>query len=102
DFGGFAIFPDFSPDGSKIAFSGVIGSGTNDQIYVTDSATGTAAVQLTDCPAAQPDCFNDNPVWSPDGTTIAYTHGDGFDADGNNVNEQVRLMSAAGTTRQTS
>ena len=98
-FGGFAIFPDFSPDGSRIAFSGTVGDTPIDQIYITDRATGTQALQLTFCPDALPDCFSDYPVWSPDGTKIAYVHGDGFDADGNNVNEQVWVMNADGSNQ---
>ena len=98
-FGGFAVFPDFSPDGSKIAFSGVVGDLPNDQIFVTDRATGTQALQLTSCPDAFPDCFSDTPVWSPDGTKIAYVHADGFDADDNTVNEQVWVMDADGSNQ---
>jgi len=96
-FGAFAIFPDFSPDGSKIAFSGFVDEPQNDQIYVVDATTGLAPVQLTTCPAAEPDCFSDYPVWSPDGTKIAFTRGDGFDADDNPVNEQVWVMNADGS-----
>lgn len=98
-FGGSAFFPDFSPDASKIAFSGSVGDPQNNQIYVTDTATGTSALQLTSCPSAFPDCFSDLPVWSPDGTKIAYVHADGFDADDNNVNEQVWVMNADGSNQ---
>ena len=96
-FGGFAIFPDFSPDGSRIAFTGFVDAAQNDQIYVVDAVTGLAPQQLTSCPTSSPDCFSDYPVWSPDGTTIAFTHGDGFDADDNPVNEQVWIMNADGS-----
>jgi TolB protein len=96
-FGGFAIFPDFSPDGSRIAFSGFVGDPQNDQIFVVDVATGLAPVQLTSCPGTEPNCFSDFPVWSPDGTKIAFTHGDGFDNNDNPVNEQVWVMDADGS-----
>ncbi|MBI2763245.1 MAG: PD40 domain-containing protein [Chloroflexi bacterium] len=97
DFGAFAIFPDFSPNGSTIAFSGFVGAPQNDQIYVVDAATGLAPQQLTNCPTSTPNCFSDYPVWSPDGTKIAFTRGDGFDADDNPVNEQVWIMNSDGT-----
>jgi len=96
-FGAFAIFPDFSPDGSRIAFSGFVGGPENDQIFVVNAATGLSPVQLTSCPDAKPDCFSDYPIWSPDGTRVAFTHGDGFDADDNPVNEQVWVMDANGS-----
>ncbi len=97
-FGAFAIFPDFSPDGSRIAFSGFIGAPQNDQIFVVDAVTGLAPHQLTICPVSSPDCFSDYPIWSPDGTRIAFTHGDGFDANDNPVNEQVWVMNADGSS----
>ena len=96
-FGAFAIFPDFSPDGSKIAFTGFVGAPQNDQIYVVNATTGLGLQQLTTCPTLVPDCFSDYPIWSPDGSRIAFTHGDGFDPDDNPVNEQVWVMNADGS-----
>ena len=75
--------PDWSPDGTKIAFV----SDRNDgeyQIYVMD-ADGTNQVRLTDGPRRKR-----YPDWSPDGGKIAFAVHDGIshievmDADGHN------------------
>jgi TolB protein len=96
-FGGFVTFPDVSPNGRKIAFSGFLSEPANDQIFVVNAATGGGVVQLTTCPDAHPWCFNSYPVWSPDGTSIAYSHADGFDADDFPENEQIYVMNADGS-----
>jgi Tol biopolymer transport system component len=57
--------PDWSPDGSQIAFVAE-DFGAKD-IWVT-GATGTDATVLYDSPSAMP--FADFPAWSPDGTQI--------------------------------
>ena len=76
--------PDWSPDGTKIAFvSSRDGAGS--QIYVMD-ADGKNVIKLTDVPGGKRD-----PDWSPDGQQIAFSvHGRDenyiavMDADGNN------------------
>ena len=65
DIEGWVEYPSFSPDGERITFMGH-DRGDYD-IYTADLDTG-AVEQLTDSPG------NDGwPVWSPDGTTIAFT-----------------------------
>ena len=96
---GFSTFPDFSPDGSRIAFVGQIGTDPSDQVYVVNASNGGGLVQLTTCPVVDGFCFNDYPVWSPDGKKIAYIHGEQFDADGNPLDEQVWVMDANGANK---
>ena len=75
--------PDWSPDGTKIAFVSDR-NGDRIQIYVMD-ADGKNPISLTDGPGNKGD-----PNWSPDGLKIAYNAGDRenhiavMDADGNN------------------
>lgn len=62
-----AIFPDFSPDGSKIVFTGqAAGSSTRD-IYVINS-DGTGLTQLTSDAGD-----NAYPAFSPNGSKIVFT-----------------------------
>ena len=75
--------PDWSPDGTKIAFvSDRDGGGT--QIYVMD-ADGKNVIRLTDGRR-----FKEGPDWSPDGGKIVFSvhdlvnHIDVMDADGRN------------------
>ena len=81
--------PDWSPDGTKIAFASRRNGGVY-QIYVMD-ADGKNPIRLTDGPRRK-----DDPDWSPDGQKIAFTvnpdrnkeewldHIAVMDADGNN------------------
>lgn len=97
--GGFATFPDFSPDGTKIAFDGDQGSDPNDEIYVVNALTGGGLTALTSCAGYGAGCFNDYPAYSPDGKKIVFIHADDTDADGNPVNEQVWVMSSNGSNK---
>jgi Tol biopolymer transport system component len=94
--GGFATFPDFSPDGKTIAFGGTEGADEHNEIYAVDAKTGGGLHALTSCAGLEDGCFNDLPVWSPDGTRIAFMHGV-YDPDLDAVvDEQVWVMDADG------
>jgi TolB protein len=64
--------PSWSPDGTKIAFASNR-NGQNYEIYVKDITTGKVS-QLTDTvrPPSARGLAMGHPVWSPDGTKIAY------------------------------
>jgi TolB protein len=97
---GFAVFPDFSPDGSRIAFSGTEGADEHGEIYTVDASNGGGLRGLTSCAAFGPGCFNDTPAWSPDGTRIVFIHADDFDVEADRpVNQQVWVMNANGTNQ---
>ena len=70
-FPGIAQHPSLSPDGSQVAFSWNGPDERNFDIYVKTAAAGTAGavppLRLTTDPAD-----DINPVWSPDGTSIAF------------------------------
>jgi dipeptidyl aminopeptidase/acylaminoacyl peptidase len=59
--------PDWSPDGTQIAFAWNPDA-TNEDIYVTSADGSGTPVDLTNEPAGA----DRQPAWSPDGTTIAY------------------------------
>jgi Tol biopolymer transport system component len=74
--------PDWSPDGQRIAFdSGDFGGrGSKANIYVM-RADGSGRKRLTDFPRLRQKCcpsgftgLANNPVWSPSGTRIMFTH----------------------------
>ena len=64
--GGSATFPNYSPNGSRLAFGGYAHGGSKNDIYIV-KADGTHLVRLT---KASGD--NDQPKWSPDGKYIAF------------------------------
>ena len=89
--------PDWSPDGTKIAFISNRNLGVY-QIYVMD-ADGTNQIRLTDGPRRKQD-----PDWSPDGKQIAFTvhrdlhrHVDLEDDDGL---PRIAVMDAGGQNRE--
>ena len=81
-------FPDYSPDGTKIAFSGGPWDRRDNEIYVFEGSGPSGHwVQVTD------NAWNDeDPAWSPDGTKIAFTS----NRDGN---YEIYVMNADGTNQ---
>lgn len=80
---------DWSPDGSKLVFSGPGSTRTTSRLYVAD-ADGTSPVVIT------PDEQDDHhlfPDWSPDGSTIAFTDWGGDE-------QTVKLIDADGTDQR--
>ena len=79
--------PDWSPDGTKIAFVSGVNKGNNLEIY-TMNADGTEQTRLTNDPHG-----DRVPVWSPDGTKIAFAsvRGNAFEV------EEIYVMNADGT-----
>ena len=60
--------PAFSPDGTKIAFGRVVGP-DDDGIFLMN-ADGTGITRITESPGRDNDLF---PIWSSDGTHLAFT-----------------------------
>ena len=56
------------------------GADPNGEIYIVDARTGGGLHALTSCASFPAGCFNDLPVWSPDGTKIAFLHADDVNA----------------------
>jgi Tol biopolymer transport system component len=82
------LFPTWSPDGQKIAFTS-FRDGGNEDIYVMN-ADGSGQTRLTNDPAADA-----KPTWSPDGQKIAFR----TDRDGGNY--EIYVMDAADGSGQT-
>ena len=67
------LWPDWSPDGSRIVFAGADEDGFDLNVM---NADGTGLVRLTDLPGDEL-----YPGWSPDGTRIAFGTDDGAESD---------------------
>lgn len=66
---GDQVHPDWSPDGSQIAY--VQATDTSSDIWITDPQGTNPHPLLSDYPAELSGLFWDNPAWSPDATQIA-------------------------------
>lgn len=85
----YYLFPDWSPDGQKIAFEGGLDGEMN--IFTIDIDSNNLT-QLTDKE------FNDErPVWSPDGKRIAFFSNRSEKKDEQPVSLQIYIMNADGT-----
>ena len=62
----YATFPDYSPDGTHIAFGGQAADDPNDEIFVM-RRDGSGLHQITSGAGN-----NDYPAWSPDGRKLAF------------------------------
>ena len=85
----YALAPAWSPDGSRIAFTG---SDAYDdyEVYVMN-ADGTGVTRLTGNSADEHLFSAAEPAWSPDGSRIAFT------ADRDHLNDEIYVMNADGT-----
>ena len=103
-----ALFrPSWSPDGRRIAFMrDDPADGTTDLWIV--NADGTGLSRLTDCVGqvktgpifARRPCFDYDPAWSPDGSTLAFTRNFSLhtvNADGSGLRELTTGVSDAST-----
>ncbi len=81
--GGINTYPNYSPDGRRIAFRKMVGE-TNSEVFVAD-ADGSHEINLTNNPA-----FDGWPAWSPDERRITF-------ASNREGNHKIYVMNADGS-----
>src|SRR6266849_9217787 len=91
-FSSITSFANWSPDGRKLAFNGLVkGSKDGSDIYVIN-ADGTGLTRLTTDPAD-----DSSPAWSPDGKKIAFSSI--RNRVPNEVNFEIYVMNADGSNQ---
>jgi len=95
---GSSLLPQFSPDGTKVAFASgsgnLIPGGTNgsEQVYLKDLATGAVTLVSADASGVLANSNNSQlPVFTPDGTKIAFESAATNLVPGSSAGEQVFL-----------
>lgn len=79
--------PDFSPDGTRIAYIAASATGPDLQVWIANADGSSPAQLTTDASGAQ------SPSWSPDGTHILYTRNVGSPSRLNSVNVSTKAVS---------
>lgn len=85
-------YASWSPDGTRIVTRRVIDDKRNNEVFVMN-ADGSDAVNLTNTP----DDYDGWPVWSPDGSKIAYATGPAQGPGGTLGNHYIHTMNADGS-----
>lgn len=86
--GGEQFHPDWSPDGTQVAFSADSVDGTRD-IWIVN-VDGSGLTKVVDC--EDPCIATDDPDWSADGSLIAYAD---FSSDNGTTDGSVRTVTLA-------
>jgi Tol biopolymer transport system component len=88
---GFGSAPSLSPDGTRVVHMGPAVDGPADGLYITELASGNTSL----LPGTTKGDMN--PLWSPDGQTIAFTRGPSSGLIGAPGPYNLMLMNADGT-----